>query len=528
MASRILVCNFSRFGDLLQTQPLLSALSKSGHETSLLCLEAFRPVVDLMADVGKVYALPERKLSSAMSANWVQASAQLLEFCADLVSDLKPHWLINLTPTPPARLLIKLLADRGAKVLGFGMDQYGFGLNQGLWASFIAMTARNRHYAPFNLADMFRRVGGSLAFKMAKDPCLKNPDQNAMEWAANFIAANLPSGTEARNFVCFQLGASAERRRWPVGHFAELGRKLWKESGTVPILLGTSQEAGLGEEYARIAKHPFINAIGRSTLPNLAALLTSSSLLVTNDTGTMHLAAGLKVPVLAFFLATARPWDTGPALVGSCCLEPRILCHPCDFSDICMNNHQCGSSISPQTVFSLVQAWLEHGEWTKGVTTQTAAECKVWVTAKDKKGFYTLLPSGGQESDLDSQWLLLLRDYWSQLLDALESGKFIADPAASPLIKFDTPVKTLTEAAHIMKLLIKQSSLLTANAKGRALFLKNCERLQNLLDISPPLAALGAFWREFQLNQGADLKYFIASLPIFVKSFEWLKSRLAV
>ena len=49
----------------------------------------------------------------------------------------------------------------------------------------------------------------------------------------------------------------------------------------------------------------------------LAAVLRQSRLIVTNDTGTMHLAAGLGVPVLALFLATAQPWDTGPYREGS-------------------------------------------------------------------------------------------------------------------------------------------------------------------------------------------------------------------
>ena len=114
------------------------------------------------------------------------------------------------------------------------------------------------------------------------------------------------------------------------------------------MLLGAPAENPLAQEYAARASAPFVNAVGRTNIPQLAALLTRTRLLATNDTGTMHLAAGLGLPCLAFFLATAQPWDTGPYLPGCCCLEPALPCHPCPYNQACPHEQVCLTRINPR------------------------------------------------------------------------------------------------------------------------------------------------------------------------------------
>ena len=125
-----------------------------------------------------------------------------------------------------------------------------------------------------------------------------------------------------------QLGASEERRQWPAQYFAAVGDNLWHKRKLCPVLLGSPAERPLAEAYAQQAQGPFVDAVGKTDLTQLAALLRRSRMLFTNDTGTMHLAAGLGVSCLAIFLATAQPCDTGPYLPGCCCLEPALPCHP--------------------------------------------------------------------------------------------------------------------------------------------------------------------------------------------------------
>ena len=163
-------------------------------------------------------------------------------------------------------------------------------------------------------------------------------------------------------YVGMQLGASEARRRWPLEYFVALGEHL-ALSGVVPVLLGGPGERTLAERYTLAAQHFHVDCVGRTSLEELAGVLASVHLLVTNDTGTMHLAAGLGTPILAIFLCTAQPWDTGPYLAGSLCLEPDMVCHPCAFGTSCPYDHGCRWTITPQAVAEFVVNHLETGQW---------------------------------------------------------------------------------------------------------------------------------------------------------------------
>lgn len=521
MAS-ILVCNLTRFGDLLQTQPLLDGLAAQGHNPSLVCLDAFSGAADLLRNLEKTFPLPMAPITAMRS--WQQQAASVLEATAEIRNSAHFQWLINLTPSPVARLLTRLMAASETRVLGFGMDENGFGQNQGTWASFLSMAARDRHYSPFNLTDILRKIGSRLAGSAPAGFRLAKPQEKESAWADAFLS-NLPENS--RGFICFQLGASEERRRWPVAHFRELGKLLWEKASLAPVLLGAPAERPLAEEYARDCDHPHLSAIGQTTLPQLAALLAKAPLLVTNDTGTMHLAAGLGTPSLAFFLATAQPWDTGPALPGSCCLEPALSCHPCGFDAICQRENGCRASISGETAANLILGWLQTGSWQVGVTDKAKQEARIWETTRDANGLINLRSLSGHDREERIAWFITLRQFWSQLLDELDGNKSKASEIVSPAAPLPEAARSLKEAADITTLLIQNGRLLHKNSAMGEKFLKNCEKLQNTLSACPPLAPAAAFWREFQLNQGADLNFFLASLPLFRKEFLRLAQKAA-
>jgi ADP-heptose:LPS heptosyltransferase len=66
---RTLVINLTRFGDLLQTQPVLSGFKAAGHEVGLVCLENFMPASTLLKDVDRAYGLPGAKFLAALDKN---------------------------------------------------------------------------------------------------------------------------------------------------------------------------------------------------------------------------------------------------------------------------------------------------------------------------------------------------------------------------------------------------------------------------------------------------------------------------
>jgi len=99
----------------------------------------------------------------------------------------------------------------------------------------------------------------------------------------------------ARAYACVHPGASIVPRRWPPGRFAAVADAL-AARGLRVVLTGTSGEAGLCREVARLMRHPALDLSGRTDLGSLAALLDGARLLICNDTGVSHVAAGLGLP----------------------------------------------------------------------------------------------------------------------------------------------------------------------------------------------------------------------------------------
>lgn len=259
------------------------------------------------------------------------------------------------------------------------------------------------------------------------------------------ISSGQTSEGKISGFFAIQLGASAIERQWPVESFAQVGDFLWKNYGLVPILLGTKNELSLAKEYERLALSPHISMVGKTGLADLSANLLHCLFLLTNDTGTMHLAAGLGVPSFAIFLATAQPFDTGPYLEGCYCFEPDLSCHPCNFNQPCPHEYICRNAITPETVmacmehFFLTTAALENlpaesFRQKNSATTEESAQSDKAITAEKTVGEAIV----GQGARI---WLSCLDDKGALSLEPLvplEKGNLSHVYARSrgPLVKF--------------------------------------------------------------------------------------------
>ena len=530
------VINLTRFGDLLQCQPLIEDLHRQGKRVHLVCLDNFSSALPLMRHVERAWPLPGARLMADMDKDWRSAAARLLEYARAIRAGAEPNCVVNLTATLPARLLAGLVAGSTADLRGFALDTHGFGQNRGIWATFLNSATVNRQSAPFNLVDMFRMVGaGPHQHETSQQPRLRlaDPPREALA-AADALLATAPA--DATGFVAMQLGASEERRQWPAQYFAAVGDSLWRKRKLCPILLGSPAERPLAEAYAQQAQGPFVDAVGKTDLTQLAALLRRSRMLFTNDTGTMHLAAGLGVSCLAIFLATAQPCDTGPYLPGCCCLEPALPCHPCPFGRPCPNNLACVNHIRPQTVEALALGWLDTGRWDAAPLDTVGREARVWHTELDGQDFMTVRCLSPHATEDRSQWLAQQRIFWRQILDDLGSQGSVqpnahstasaeqsstVQPQQAPLAAAaQSPAyspqftqrmfTTLDQAVQLFDTLTQQGQLLGKTPKAGQLFLRNCERLQAVLDACPELRSLGAFWRELRQERGERLDDLLA------------------
>ena len=112
-------------------------------------------------------------------------------------------------------------------------------------------------------------------------------------------------------------------------------------------ITGSAADQRLAADILAQMREPALSLAGRTTLPELAAVLRRARLMVTTDTGAMHLAAALETPVAALFGPTA-PWRTGPFGAGHQIVRLGLDCSPC-FRRRCPEP-RCLTDLTPEMV----------------------------------------------------------------------------------------------------------------------------------------------------------------------------------
>jgi heptosyltransferase II len=148
-------------------------------------------------------------------------------------------------------------------------------------------------------------------------------------------------------------------KRWLPERFAGVATSISTQSPVQWILFGTKRDAAVGEQIATALGDHCVNRIGQTTLDQLISELRECRLLLTNDTGTMHLAALLGVPVVAIFGST-EPRLTGPLGNGHIILRHHVECSPC-FLRECPIDFRCMKAVSVEEVAGAVLSTLSKG-----------------------------------------------------------------------------------------------------------------------------------------------------------------------
>jgi lipopolysaccharide heptosyltransferase II len=131
-------------------------------------------------------------------------------------------------------------------------------------------------------------------------------------WVQSQVAA-LP-----RPLIGLHAGARWETKRWPAEKFAQVAQRTLATHGGSVVVVGGRDDAGLGDRIVRpivAAGHAALNLAGRTSIKRLIELLRSFEVLVSNDSGPLHLATELGTPVVGVYTCTS-PHISGPSGVG--------------------------------------------------------------------------------------------------------------------------------------------------------------------------------------------------------------------
>lgn len=175
-------------------------------------------------------------------------------------------------------------------------------------------------------------------------------------WAADLLERQ---GLADRQLVALNLGASHPVNRWPVEKFAELGGRLAQMPGVTVLLVGGTLDRDLADTVVTRLATQVIDLVGHTSLLQLGAVLRKCSVMVSGDTGPMHLATAVGTRVIALFGA-ADPGRTGPVGSGNRVIQAEgLACVPCK-SRTCRAEQymKCMDSISVDQVCQAVHEML--------------------------------------------------------------------------------------------------------------------------------------------------------------------------
>lgn len=145
-------------------------------------------------------------------------------------------------------------------------------------------------------------------------------------------------------------------KRWPAEKYAEFIPLLRKRMKAQIMIVGSAEETPLAESILSPISGGSYILTGKTSLSRLASLLSLADLFVTNDSGPMHLANILKVPLVALFGPT-EPAKTGPFWQPATVIHKGAPCWPCSYRE-CPFDHRCMMEISPEDVFQACQERL--------------------------------------------------------------------------------------------------------------------------------------------------------------------------
>jgi ADP-heptose:LPS heptosyltransferase len=175
---------------------------------------------------------------------------------------------------------------------------------------------------PERLLGLVQQLGANAAGLHLEFP-LSRQDEEELDGSG--IRRRLTLG----NYICIHPGARQRDKCWPVRHFAEVGDRLAAEFGLQVVLTGSAQEADLTAEVAAYMHHEPIDAAAAAaaaapiSIGAMAALMRDARLLLCNDTGVSHIAAGLKLKsVVIFSKADIARWAPLDRHMHRCIWDP--------------------------------------------------------------------------------------------------------------------------------------------------------------------------------------------------------------
>ncbi|MCU1233188.1 MAG: glycosyl transferase family 9 [Candidatus Solibacter sp.] len=228
-------------------------------------------------------------------------------------------------------------------------------------AGFGPLEKTRRHEGEARLHRL--QLSGIPIGEQARAIPLLQPTAQALNTVSTWLGAC--RAESRRPMIAIGPGSQMASKHWPIERFAELGRRLLANFPVDLVIVGGTAERQAGE-VLKSGWGAGLNAAGQFSVPETAALLSQVDLLVTLDTGPMHLAAAVGTPCIALFSGIEVPGKWDPIGSGHIVIRKDVECAGCRLTVCPRADHPCMMLITVDDVWQAIQA--KSAEW-KGVCT---------------------------------------------------------------------------------------------------------------------------------------------------------------
>jgi len=333
---KILVRSTNWIGDAVMTTPALGSL-RTAFPSSEIVLAANPVVSELMSPhpfCDRVIVYDKRGRHRGTGGLW--------KFCRLLAGE-RFDLAILFQNAIEAAIMVRLA--RIKMRAGYGTDGRGILLTHAIR---VTKEARRLHHTQYYL-NMLAELGIPAA---GQEVCLQCTDEEK-SWAESVLGPG--------KWAAINPGATyGSAKRWYPERFGQVADALASDFGYESVLVGGPGEAAIGSEIESRMRSKPLNLIGRTSVRQLMALLASVELVITNDSGPMHVAAAFGRPIVGLFgptdHCTTSPLSSRFSLV---CKETE--CAPC-LKRQCPTDHRCMADISVHDVLYAVETLLRSEE----------------------------------------------------------------------------------------------------------------------------------------------------------------------
>jgi lipopolysaccharide heptosyltransferase II len=242
--------------------------------------------------------------------------------------------------------------------IGYARDGRGILLTKSIA---VPKTGEIPAHEQFYYLELVRRAGWAERVEGASEISLAVSLESAEAAEQKFIEAGVRSrGADGRAGplrVAIGAGASyGSAKCWLPERFAEVANRLMVESNAEIILFGTAGESAVSDAIVAGMKPKPIDLTGKTAIAELPALLSRCQLFIGNDSGAMHVASAVGLPVVAIFGPT-DPFGTAPVTPKCTIVQEKPYCSPC-FLRRCPTDHRCMTRVTADSVAAAARGWL--------------------------------------------------------------------------------------------------------------------------------------------------------------------------